>query len=200
MKKLRILAICMAVGVLIWEVFLHCNLDAYMAIQNAYEDREAASVRVNDTGDPKVLCVHDIETEEVAVRLEFRDVTKDIEGLDHRYRLDVECRNKSKTQYRYRVELNGYSDSLITDGDDAEFISGNNYSISESSGRSDVEFVPKEKQGNEGMAGCAEYCFYRNLPAPIAGTVSVTITTYLPYFDLKIHSFTQELTFRITEP
>ena len=141
MKKLRILAICIAVGVLIWEVFLYYNLDAYMAIQNAYEDREAASVRVNDTGDPKVLCVHDIETEEVAVRLEFRDVTKDIEGLDHRYRLDVECRNKSKTQYRYRVELNGYSDSLITDGDDAEFISGNNYSISESSGRLDVEFV-----------------------------------------------------------
>jgi hypothetical protein len=200
MKKLRILAICIAVGVLILEVFLHYNLDAYMAIQNAYEDREAASVRVNDTGDPKALCVHDIETEEVAVQLEFRDVTKDIEGLDHRYRLDVECRNKSRTQYRYRVELNGYSDSLITDGDDAEFISGNNYGISESSGRLDVEFVPKEKQGNEGMAGCAEYRFYRNSPAPIAGSVSVTITTYLPYFDLKIHSFTQELTFRITEP
>ena len=200
MKKLRILSICIAVGVLIWEVFLYYNLDAYTAIRNAYEDRKSVSVRVNDTDDPKVLCVHEVETEEIAVQLELRDVTKEIEGLDHRYRLDVECQNRGETQYRYRVELNGYSDSLITDADDAEFASGNGYSFSDSSGGMDVEFVPTEKQGNQGVAGTAEYRFYRNLPAPTTGTISVTITTYLPYFDLKIHSFTQELTFRLTEP
>lgn len=200
MKKLRIPAICIAVGVLIWEVFLYYNLDAYTAIRNAYEDRKSVSVRVNDTDDPKLLCVHEIETEEIAVQLAVRDVTKEIEGLDHRYRLDVECQNKGQTQYRYRVELNGYSDSLIMDADDAEFVSGNGYSFSDFSGGMDVEFVPAEKQGNQGMAGTAEYRFYRNLPVPTTGSVTVTVSVYLPYFDLKIHSFTQELRFRITEP
>ena len=155
---------------------------------------------MSDTDDPKVLCVHNIETKETAVQLAVRDVTKEIEGLDHRYRLDVECQNKGQTQYRYRVELNGYSDSLIMDADDAEFVSGNGYSFSDSSGGMDVEFVPAEKQGNQGMAGTAEYRFYRNLPVPTTGSVTVTVSVYLPYFDLKIHSFTQELRFRITEP
>jgi ribosomal protein L35AE/L33A len=98
------------------------------------------------------------------------------------------------------VELNGYSNSLVTDGDDAEFASGSNYSFSDSSGGMDVEFAPAEKQGREGTAGTVEYRFFRNLPAPTTGSVTVIVSVYLPYFDLKIHSFTQELTFRITEP
>ena len=157
MKKIRILSICIAVGVLIWEVFLYYNLDAYLAIRDAYEDREHVSIRVNDTNDPKVLCAHDIETEEIAVRMEFRDVTKDIEGLNHRYRLEIGCRNKDETQYRYRVELNGYSDSLITDGDDVEFTSGNGYSASDSFGGMEIEFIAAEKQEGEGTAGTGGY-------------------------------------------
>ena len=200
MKKARGFRIFLMGFVLLLGVLLFLGKDVYTAIWSAYEDREHVSVRVNDTNDPNVLCVHDIQTEEIAVQLEFRDVTKDIEGLKHRYRLDITCRNKGETQYRYRVVLNGYSDSLIADGDDAEFMSGSNYSISASSGGMNVEFLPVEKQGDEGVAGTAGYRFFRNLPVPTTGSVTVTVSVYLPYFDLKIHSFTQELTFPITEP
>ena len=202
MKKVRILSICIAVGVLIWEVFLYYNMDAYTAIQNAYEDRKQVSIRINDTDDPKVLCVHDIETEEIAVQLAFRDITKDIEGLNHRYRLDISCRNKGETQYRYLVEFYGSSASLITDEDDfLEVTYGGNYSSGESRNRFYAyEFVPGEKQGSAGVAGEIACRYFRNLPVPTTGSVTVAVSVYLPYFDLKIHSFTQELTFPITEP
>ena len=200
MKKTRLLKICFAGSMLLLGLALFLGKDMYAAIWNAYEDREHVSVQINNTDDLNILCVHDIETEEIAVQLAFRDITKDIEGLKHRYRLDISCRNKGETQYRYRVELNGYSNSLVTDGDDAEFASGSNYSFSDSSGGMDVEFAPAEKQGCEGTAGTVEYRFFRNLPAPTTGSVTVIVSVYLPYFDLKIHSFTQELRFPMTEP
>lgn len=200
MKRTRIFRICLAGFVLLLGLTLFLGKDMYAAIWNAYEDRDHVSVRVNDSNVPDVLCSHTVETGEVAVYLEVLDVTKDIEGLNHRYRLNVECQNRGETQYRYRIKLNGYSDSLITDGDDAEFTSGSNYRFANLSGGMEVEFVPAEKQGSEGTAGTAEYQIWRNLPAPTIGTISVTITTYLPYFDLQIHSLTQELIFPITEP
>ena len=200
MKKARFLRICLVGFVLLLGLLLFLGKDMYAAIWNACENREHVSVQINNTDDPNVLCIHDIETEEIAVQLAFRDITQDIEGLKHRYCLDISCRNKGETQYRYRVELNGYSNSLVTDGDDAEFASGSNYSFSDSSGGMDVEFAPAEKQGCEGTAGTVEYRFFRNLPAPTTGSVTVIVSVYLPYFDLKIHSFTQELRFPMTEP
>ena len=198
MRKARTWAIY--VIAVLFGVGLFLGRDMFAAIADAYDDRENISVRVNDRNDPKVLCSHAVETEEVAVYLEVLDVTKDIKGLNHRYQLNVECQNRGETQYRYRIELNEYSGSLIADEDDAEFVSGSNYSISDAFGGMDVEFIPGEKQGNEGTAGTVGYRFYRNLPAPTIGTISVSVTTCLPYFDLQIHSFTQELTFPIIEP
>ena len=198
MKRTRILRICLAGFMLLLGLLLFLGKDLYVAIWNAYEDREHVSVRVNDTNDPKVLCSHTVETEEIAVQLEVLDVTKDIEGLKHRYRLDVECQNRGETQYRYQIELNGYSKSVIL-WNAPKFAAGSNYSVSDRSGGMNAELIPAEKQGSEGTAGTAEYQIWRNLPAPTTGTISVTITTYLPYFDLKIHSFTQELIFPITE-
>ena len=199
MKRTRMIRICLVGFVSLLGLALFLGKDMYAAIWNAYEDRNHVSVRVNERDGSQVLCTHAVETEEVAVYLEVLDVTKDIKGLNHRYQLNVECQNRGETQYRYRIELNEYSDSLITDGDDAEFASGSNYSFSDAFGGMDVEFIPGEKQGNEGTAGTVGYRFYRNLPAPTIGTISVTVTTCLPYFELQIHSFTQELTFPIIE-
>lgn len=202
MKKARVLRICLVGFVLLLGLLLFLGRDMYTAIWNAYEDKNHVSVRVNDTNDPKVLCVHSVETEEVTVQMEVLDITKDIEGLEHRYRLDVKLWNRDDTQYLYQVELIGFSKSLWTDQDRTEILYGNYYSSGEHRNKNTDTywFIPNEKQKEEGLAGELSRRFYRNMPVPTTGTISVTVTTYLPYFDLKIHSFTQELTFPITEP
>lgn len=202
MKKTRVFWICVIGIVLLFGAILFLGRDVYAAIENAYSDRAGVSVWMNGTDDQKTLCSQTIETDEVAVQMEVVDVTKDIEGLNRRYRLDVSLWNKGDTQYQYHVKLNGVSDSLITDQDDTEITCGDNYSSGESGSRNtdSYEFIPAEKQQEEGFAGELGRPIYQNQPPPAIGTISVTVTTYLPYFDLEIHSFTQELSFLIIEP
>ena len=180
---------CFFIGTIVCLLFAGAILPRFTRVLN----REYVIITEAPSA-PNILYHQKVSTDISAIEVEITEKTA--ENRD-KYELLLQLDNLTRISYDYKIQLNGYSSSLICDYSATEIEYGENYSAGERTKANTVYYFMSDKTVNEETVGTVRLSLIQNAPSPDTGIVELVMIAYFPGTDIRVSTVKQHLFFDI---